>query len=172
MMGGTKWRRVFRLAALFAVGPVTFLITFACSETGVGRLCDIGVATPGTDASVANSALFNSQALECPSRVCLHAQCVPGAPCGRANGPRPGDLCTAPCSSNDDCADGIVNKMAPAGGQCTSGFSCTIASETGPFCCRRVCVCNDFLFNPDGGAGGVNAACDPSNPANLCVNIR
>ena len=125
----------------------------ACTQNPVGRPCFIG-----SDAGTTNQTVIASPALECQSRTCLH---IPTADKNAA------DLCTASCSDSSDC-DGVADTP------CKTGFTCTIppASTDGPFCCKKLCVCRDYLDLPDGGSPVMPAACDPSDPNNECRNIR
>jgi hypothetical protein len=124
------------------------LAASACSENPVGRKCFIGEAPDPSQASVA------SPALECPSRTCLH---MPGQAAGDP------DLCTAECSSEDDC-----DKVPES--PCESGFACGVATVTGPFCCRKVCICKDYLIIPDAGLSEPDD-CNPDLPQNTCINL-
>ena len=53
---------------------------------------------------------------------------------------------------------------------CASGFTCAIPVVVGPFCCRKQCICRDYLEIPDGGVP-VPEACNPDLPENTCVNL-
>ncbi len=137
------------------------LVASGCEENPVGRKCFIG-----TDAGNSGQSVVASPALECPSRQCLHYPKDTGKipPLDKDNNPAQySDMCTAECSGNDDC-----DKVPES--PCVSGFTCTVAVQTGPFCCRKMCVCKDFLLIPDGGIP-TPAACDPDNPANECINL-
>lgn len=110
----------FALAAL-AVGAV------ACSDELVGQRCRIGA-----DAGDPEQVIIASPSLDCPSRACLHT-------------PEGGeDVCTADCTSDDDCA-------AAEGSPCAGGFTCGTPVVVGPFACRRMCMCRDGLVIPEGG---------------------
>lgn len=135
---------------------VAVLVSTGCAENPVGRKCFIG-----TDAGNAGQSVVASPALECPSRQCLHYPKDTGKI--PPEGAEYADLCTAECSGNDDC-----DKVPES--PCISGFTCTVAVQTGPFCCRKMCVCKDFLLIPDGGIP-TPAACEPENPANTCINL-
>jgi hypothetical protein len=133
------------------------LLAAGCDENPVGRICFLG-----NDAGGASTATVASPALECPSRTCLQVPLQPGAqlPPGHAeNDP----LCTAECSSDDDC-DRVPESP------CVNGFACAVPVVVGPFCCRKLCVCKDYLLIPDGGVP-IPEACDETNPANTCANL-
>ena len=133
------------LAVVIGVGAT--MAGFACADNPVGRRCYIG-----PDAAVDNAAIIASPALECQSRVCLHL-------------PKNAfDLCTGECSSSSDC-----DKVPES--PCTGGFICMVPTTVGPFCCRKYCVCSDYLGSlPDGGIQEP-AGCDPSNSDNECCNL-
>src|SRR5689334_16342716 len=111
---------------LLFIGAVAMTCGLAgCEEKGIGRLCDVGVDA-GTNAT---EAIINGAALECPSRVCLAA--VPNAPSVMNSFYKDEQAqCTARCSSDDDCGDGLVNKNDKR--LCHSSFKCAVATTTGP----------------------------------------
>ncbi len=128
---------VMRSVALLAV----VVITGGCEDSGVGRLCDIGV-----DAGMnSGQSIINGAALECPSRTCLAA--VPNAP-NVMNTRYQMELpqCTASCESDDDCSDGLTNKSDMR--LCGSSFKCAVATTVGPFSCKKLCICGDFIKPP------------------------
>lgn len=114
------------------------LAASGCEDKHIGRPCDLAAADGGTS-STGSSATINSQAVECPSRICLS----PAAYKGTAF-----PLCTADCSSDDDCEGETGETVAR---KCKTGFSCVVPTTVGDFCCRRLCVCRDTLetSNPD-----------------------
>ncbi|MBX3158596.1 MAG: hypothetical protein KF773_21695 [Deltaproteobacteria bacterium] len=73
-------------------------------------------------------------------------------------------LCTAECASDDDC------ERVPES-PCTLGFTCAIAVTVGPFCCRKFCVCKDYVVVPEGGRA-TPKACEASNGDNACCNLE
>ena len=95
--------------------------TSACSENPVGRACFIGA-----DADIQGQNIVASPALECQSRTCLHIA-------GNA-----ADLCTGECSSDSDC-DAVSETP------CKKGFTCAVPVTVGPFCCKKMCICRDYL---------------------------
>lgn len=135
---------------------VAVLGAVGCSENPVGRRCFIG-----SGADNEGQAIVASPALECPSRICLHVPqdelAVP------PEGAEYADMCTAECSSDDDC-DRVPESP------CVSGFTCAIPVVVGRFCCQKMCICKDFLIVPEGGLE-TPMACDPSRPENTCTNI-
>jgi hypothetical protein len=139
------------VARCLGLSLLALLLGAGCEDASLGRQCTI--ASADADPSVAT---FGSQALECSTRLCLQVAQATGA----STTPRP--QCTAECGSDDDCSSGE---------NCNGGFTCVVPQTTGPFCCRKFCVCRDFLFVPPGGAT-VPDACNPaSNPPPTCQNL-
>ena len=142
---------------------IAFLLVVAvlgaagCSENPVGLRCFIGV-----DAGNDTQAIVASPALDCESRVCLHYPQDEGA--DPPEGAEYADMCTADCTSDDDCQK---SDKSP----CVSGFTCAVPVVVGPFCCRKMCICKDFLVVPAGGLPDPEA-CNPDLAENTCVNIR
>ena len=128
----------------------------ACSNNPVGRRCFLG-ADAGND----TQAVIASPALECSSRTCLHYPKDTGAtpPAGAEYA----DMCTAECSADSDC-----DKVPES--PCQSGFTCAVAVTKGPFCCRKMCICKDFLEVPEGGIPEP-IACNPDDSMNTCCNL-
>ncbi|RMH44792.1 MAG: hypothetical protein D6689_01365 [Deltaproteobacteria bacterium] len=139
----TRWLALAALAALAA-----------CSGEPVGRICFLGI-----DAGNPRQAVIASPALECPSRTCLHQPLQGQLP----EGSEYADLCTAECDSDGDC------EKVPES-PCVNGFTCAVPVVVGPFCCRKMCICKDYLIIPDGGIP-LPKACDPSDEANRCCNL-
>jgi hypothetical protein len=133
------------------------LCAAACAGEPVGRRCFIGELA--IDAGTSGTSIVASPALECPSRTCLHTPQERDLP----EASEYSDLCTAECSSDDEC-----EKVSES--PCQLGFTCAIATTTGPFCCRKLCICKDYLIIPDGGVP-LPAACDPENSLNTCPNL-
>ena len=140
--------RAFLLLALVtALAGVGFI---ACNPNSIGRPCvnPQGSAVRGTQVS--------SPALECPSRLCL-IQPANGAPDVPDGGSRA--TCTAGCESNGDCDPETTQ-------YCKAGFACAVAATTGPFCCRKLCICKSDLqvgVNADVDGGVITPhSCDPA----------
>jgi len=145
-------RREHIFAAVTAV--VLSLAAAGCGDNPVGRICSIG-ADPDND----NQAILATPALDCPSRICLHqpvqGQLPPGVTAT--------DQCTAFCDTDSDC-----DKVPES--PCVNGFACAIPVVTGGLCCRKMCICKDYLVIPDGGIPEPKA-CDPGNADNQCCNL-
>lgn len=135
---------------------VLSLGALACTENPVGRRCFIG-DDPGND----EQAVIASPALECPSRTCLHYPKDQGVT--PPEGAEYADMCTGECESDDEC-DKVENSP------CVSGFTCAVPVVVGPFCCRKMCICRDFLVVPEGGIPEPEA-CNADNAANQCCNL-
>jgi hypothetical protein len=134
--------RGFALLA-FAVAVATLGVGGGCEDKHIGRPCELGAN--GADAGSGATAVITSPALECPSRICIQ----PGAEKAvQGTGP----LCTAGCSTDDDCSDGESgSKTDPTDPRCKSGFTCMWPTTVGSFCCQKMCVCRDFVTEPMGG---------------------
>jgi hypothetical protein len=152
--------RALLLCAL--MGVVVGALLFACNPNSIGRACvnPGGQQVTGTQVS--------SPALECPSRLCLIEQA--GTATGNVTGVDGGfrATCTAPCSNDGDC-DPETREF------CKSGFVCAVATQTGPFCCRKLCICREDLqqgTNVDVDGGTVTpTACMPGNNPD-CQNLK
>jgi hypothetical protein len=108
-----------------------------CEDKHIGRTCD--VLTPYEN----NQAIYNSQALECPSRICLKPVQDQAA---TALTPPTGPFCSASCSQDSDCTPFEQrNKADNTDRHCNNGFTCGVAFITGPLCCQKLCICTDFL---------------------------
>jgi hypothetical protein len=135
--------------ALLAVGGALA----GCEDKAIGRVCALeAMGAP-------NQAIVNGQALECPSRICLRPAAMSAATIDTTS------LCSAECSKDSDCDGGEVRGGKPSDVRCKSGFVCGVAAVTGSFCCKKLCMCKDFLDIPPSGLQ-TPAACDKSqNPA-------
>jgi hypothetical protein len=122
------------------------LANMACEDNGIGRPCDL-MADAG-----ASQAVYNAQALECPSRICLKPLQVNTEDLGT------GPYCSALCSKDSDCEGQKRDGNNPNDKRCTQGYACGVAFVVGPLCCKKVCLCKDFLT--DKGVS-VPLTCDP-----------
>lgn len=148
------------LSLLVGVGFV------ACNNMAIGRECVNPTGTAVTALQI------SSPALECPSRLCLlqpPKTAVEGMPAeGEETLAR--RTCTAFCSSNDDCE-------AETKKNCPEGFVCAVATKSGDFCCKKMCICKADLVPGDNGGpdGGVQTpfACDRTLNDNVtCKNVK
>lgn len=123
--------RVSALGLLFAALSLT-----ACEDKAIGRRCDVQADAGATQA------VFNSQALECPSRICVK----PSRDMAVAKVVNTAAYCTAECSKDSDCDDGeLRDRKDGTDRRCESGFVCGVAFEVGPLCCKKICLCKDFI---------------------------
>jgi hypothetical protein len=145
---------VLLLVASFVASGVA-----ACSGEPVGRICDLGTQMPQ-----AGEVVVASPSLDCVTRTCLRVplgrELPPGSkyPTGNAG------LCTAECGGDNDC-DRVPESP------CTTGFTCGVAVTVGPFCCRKFCICKDYIVLPQSGQLATPKACDASNNDNACCNL-
>lgn len=116
---------------------------------GVGTPCDVLAVNPGP-----TQAIFNNQALECPSRICLKPLRAESLTADIDTGP----YCSAICSKDSDCDGQRRDGNDPADKHCQKGYACGVAFVVGPLCCKKLCLCKDFL-----ATGGLQTplTCDP-----------
>ncbi len=125
--------------------------------SNIGSLCDDGV-----DASAAQ-AVFNSEASECTSRICVKPFVQQGASDGGTVATAA--LCTASCESDSDCDGQLGDPSNPDDRRCKTGFACGTPFVQGSLCCKKLCMCKDFLAGPqqtpiacqNGGAATCNS---------------
>jgi hypothetical protein len=142
----------------FLLAAIALFGNTGCEEKAIGRPCDVL-----TEAGPAQG-VFNSEALECPSRICLKPVVQQGA---TMPDPPTGPYCSASCSQDSDCeTDQARDQDNKLDKRCSTGFACGIAFVKGKICCQKLCLCKDFL-NPDVGAptpiacqAGGAATCD------------
>jgi hypothetical protein len=136
-------------------------LAIGCTDNPVGRKCDLGAATPQV-----NDVVVASPSLDCVSRTCLKVPQSRDLPPGSDPLAANTGLCTAECTSDDEC-DRVPESP------CITGFTCGIPDgvTVGDFCCRKFCICKDYIVIPDSGHLGVPKGCDPKNAENTCCNI-
>lgn len=123
------------LLGVFVLAGVAFG-NMACEDKAIGRPCDV-LTDAGTE-----QAVYNSEALECPSRICLK----PAYQSGASKASATGAFCSAPCSQDSDCDPNQLRDTTNQNDhRCKSGFACGIAFVKGPICCQKLCLCRDFL---------------------------
>jgi hypothetical protein len=158
--------RAFVLCALVAL--VVGAGFFACNPNSIGRPCvnPTNAAPLGTQIS--------SPALECPSRLCLIQPAQTTGMMGETDNAR--STCTATCETNDDC-DAETRQLCKDSSGKTYNYVCAVATQAGPFCCKKVCICPLDLVDgvnksPDGGVI-TPFSCDPKqNPNPTCPNVK
>jgi len=149
-------------AFAFAVMVAALASGAGCEDKHIGRPCELGASA--ADAGSGSTAVITSPALECPSRICL----LPGAEQDPGN---TSSLCTASCTTDDDCADAEgASATDSASKLCKKGFFCTWPTTVGPFCCQKMCVCRDFVAEDKGGSK-LPQACT-SRAVGGCQNVQ
>jgi hypothetical protein len=139
------------LLALAAFGSM------ACEDNGIGRPCDIQADAGQTQA------VYNPQALECPSRICLKP--VNENQAIVTTGP----YCSATCSKDSDCGGQKKDQSNPNDFRCGSGYACGVAFVVGELCCKKLCLCKDFLPPGTGLQTPTTCNIDPSTGKNGCA---
>lgn len=149
--------------AVFAVLLSLAAFGTGCTTNPVGRICDLGAATPQV-----GDVVVATPSLDCVSRTCLRvpAQRKPPPGSNIGNLTLNQGLCSSECSIDGDC-DRVPESP------CLTGFTCGEATTAGPFCCKKFCICKDFVVIPDqSNELPVEAACDASNVLNHCCNLE
>jgi hypothetical protein len=98
------------------------------------------------------------------TRICVK----PARDTGVATAAHTAPFCTAECSKDSDC-DGETRDSANSGDKrCKGGFVCGVGFEVGPLCCKKICLCKDFI--PKAGLTAA-ASCDKSKGVSTCPNL-
>jgi hypothetical protein len=114
----------------------------------LGQTCSLAARESGQ-----SQASYRSDAPECASGLCLK----PARDIAVARVVDTQATCTRTCNADIDCADAELRDRAnPADKRCVAGYTCAVPFEVGPLCCRKLCVCKEFL--PASGAP-VPASC-------------
>jgi hypothetical protein len=94
--------------------------------------------------------------------LCL-VQTLPGGNPARAT-------CTAQCATDADCQSATTGNSSD--GLCDTSFVCAVATVTGAFKCKTICVCKSDLVcgvNGDGHGGVITPSeCPNPSPAPSC----
>ena len=143
-----------------AVLLLSALALAGCEDNPVGRICDLGLSP------MPNESVVASPSLDCVSRTCLRVPSAADKPLPEGGLPPSGNLgqCTAECSSDDDC-----DKVPES--PCQTGFTCGIPVVVGPFCCKKLCICKDYVVIPPSGTLPEPTACNPDDENNACCNL-
>jgi hypothetical protein len=96
--------------------------------------------------------VYNSATTECSNYMCIKAF-------GTTNG-----YCAGDCTQDSDCVGLTADPNDPLDLHCRSGFSCVIPMSKGFQCCRKLCLCTDFvtatqLQTPGACVGDAAATC-------------
>jgi len=126
-------------------------------QWNLGASCDVGI-----DASPSQG-VFNTAAPEC-SGVCIKPVVSPDV---RSHDTRA--YCTVGCATDDDCVGLLRNPDDPNDKRCVSGYTCAVPFVKGALCCRRMCICEDFMGGgpvptPNGCANGADLTCALPEP--------
>jgi len=125
-----------------ATAPDDAIDATADADTpNVGATCDIL-----TDAGPSQG-VYNAEALECTSRVCVKPIVQPGATDSFGTTA----FCTTPCNQDSDCDGQTRDPTNPRDSRCATSFACGILFVKGRICCQKLCICRDFL-GPSGPA--------------------
>ena len=142
MNPGTASRKVDRLmknrlCSVACFGTAFLLMSLSCKRSDtIGQLCDLTV-----DAGPSQG-VVNLKAATCPTGLCLKAALNPET---SAVDPPTGATCTGECSSDSDCDGELRNASDAQDTRCRGGFVCGVPFVVGPLCCKRYCLCKDFL---------------------------
>jgi hypothetical protein len=150
-------RQLLTVASL-AGAVLSLVVLSACEDKAIGRRCDVQA-----DASP-SQAVFNGQALECPTRICVKPALEQGVPNTKMTAP----YCTAECSKDSDCDGETRDNSNSNDKRCAGGFICAVPFQVGPLCCKKLCVCKDFV--PKEGLP-TPASCDKSKGVSTCPNL-
>jgi hypothetical protein len=143
----------------YAVMVIWALGFAACTSNPVGRICDLGSEMPAP-----SEVVVASPSLDCVSRTCLRVPLGRELPPGSEFPAGNSGLCTAECEQDGDC-DRVPESP------CKTGFTCGVAVTVGPFCCKKFCICKDYVVIPDSGHLAEPMACDAGNASNACCNL-
>lgn len=131
----------------------------ACENQAIGRPCDVQKPDAG-----ALEAVFNGSALECPTRLCLK----PARDQSVSKPVNTAPYCTSECSSDSDCDGERRDTRNENDRRCEGGFVCGVATVTGGLCCKKVCLCRDFVTPPP---GGLQTPVECNKSTSTCVNL-
>jgi hypothetical protein len=113
------------------------MMSVGCGRSDtVGQLCDLTV-----DAGPSQG-VVNLKAGACKTGLCLKPMLNPEA---NAVDPPTGATCTEECSTDSDCDGELRNPSNAQDRRCKGGFVCGVPFVVGPLCCKRYCLCKDFL---------------------------
>ena len=123
------------------------------SNSGLGQPCVLGA-----DAAPYHP-VYDNQALECPSGLCLK----PLFQQGGYGAVDTAAYCASECSTDNDCTGAIRDPNDPSDRRCASGYACGVEFVVGPLCCKKLCLCKDFL----GNSLSTPLTCDPAQNQGL-----
>jgi hypothetical protein len=134
---------LFRISLLgaFILAAVALFGNTGCEDKAIGRPCDV-LTTATKDQGV-----YNPQALDCPTRICLKPEVQTGAP---TVSPETTAYCSASCSQDSDCDGQTRDRSNDSDTRCANGYTCAIPFEKGSLCCQKLCLCKDFVDKEHG----------------------
>ena len=146
-----------RPCAIAWFGTACLMLSVGCKRGDtIGQLCDLTV-----DAGP-SQAVVNLEAATCRTGLCLKPVLASGA---SAIDPLTGATCTDECTSDSDCDGEHRNPSDAEDTRCAGGFACGVPFVVGPLCCKRYCLCRDFL-GPSGTQTPV--ACQGPDALAIC----
>lgn len=143
----------------FSFACAALALLAGCTDLGIGRKCIEMFGDGGIPTGM--STVLESPALECPSRLCLVQT-------------NAGDVqratCTSTCVTDEDCKDAVTGTGSDK--LCASNFICAVVTVTGPFKCKRHCMCKDDAVcgvNIDENGSAITpASCPNPSPTPNC----
>jgi len=150
-------RTAWRAGCLLGLALLWLGASAACEDEAIGRPCNLGV-----EASASQGA-YNTNATDCPSRLCVKPAVQPGVSTSLDTGP----YCTARCSSDSDCEGQSRDLSNAADRRCRKGYTCAPifgaaeSAATQSLCCEKLCLCRDFFSSSVGPA--TPEACKPES---------
>jgi hypothetical protein len=129
-----------RLARFGLLAMAALFVGAACEDQAIGRACDLTVDAAGAQGA------YNSNATDCPSRLCIKPAVQPGV----SQDLDTGAYCTIQCKSDGDCSGQTRDPSNPNDTRCRKGFTCAIPfgkddTGKGDLCCAKLCLCRDFF---------------------------
>jgi len=137
-----------RLLCFLALAAGGLASATACEDKAIGRQCDL---TQSIDATHGG---YNTNATDCPSRLCVKPMVQPGISPDLDTAA----YCSAECSSDNDCEGQTRDSSNPNDKRCRKGFTCAAVFPVGKLACKKVCLCRDFFSASVGPA--VPEGCD------------
>jgi hypothetical protein len=158
------WIRLVRASRFATV--LFFLAGLAsagCGDSGgssLGQSCSVGVD------GGAFQPVFTNQAPECPGAICLK----PADQTSSTNAVDTSAYCSATCSSDSDCNGQKRDNSNANDKRCENGYACGVAFVVGTLCCKKLCLCKDFLSTDP----QTPAPCDPAlnNGQTACLETQ
>jgi len=144
-----------RSVATAYLGITIVSLASGCDGNDTGKPCDLTI-----DAGPSQAVAYTLDPL-CESHLCLKPSLSPSA---APLAPPTGAGCSVECRGDFDCMGWIRDSTNPTDTRCQRGFVCAVPFEVGQLCCRKLCVCMDFL---DPNRSLVPIAC--TNPDSLAA---